>query len=339
MQMFHKAARKAARISILAVLPLVSIGVSPGAAQPAIIPEEKSQNGVVLNKQRFIRLRHVSASLMAFWLDPKNNPAPLEMPIPGGAIFDSTPAPAFLLPAGVERIIALEGSKSLVVLGTEVGVKHLQTIVAFLDKPIREIEIEVQIAEIPQEKLSGTWEKLAAQSASQKPAMGFLKRDEQTQLREMWARREAVVLALPTQKILNGATRILDFKTPADILSQRLTIPGRPPGDFESPMPIFPPPQGMAPMPGMGGTIMPPRIVVPKPFDMIRLQITPTLNVDGSVTLLIEGTGLAPRDLQSIANISAGQSLVFALPVFNFQFSKRAFLVLTPRTMVRIQLD
>jgi hypothetical protein len=338
-----KAAKMTVGISILAVLPYVS----PCAAQTAITP---SKDGIPTEipklvpllrahqRQHVIRLRHVKASWIAHWFDSKNHPKPLDMPIPNGLLLN--PASALPLPKGIERIVALDPQNALLVVGTDEGIRELKETIAFLDKPLREIQIEAQIVEISSLRLGGIWASLASQFQLQNSAMGLSSQADQTLLRENFARKEATLLSLQIQKFISNATQTLDFSaaTPANFTSPSLTIPGRPPGDFKSPMPIFPLPQDMAPMPGrMFGQITPRKTATLKPFDTIRLRITSTLNADGGATLFIEGAGLAPHDLQSIAHVPAGQSLVFALPVFNFQFSKRAFLILTPHAVRRAE--
>ncbi len=54
----------------------------------------------------------------------------------------------FQLPTGVDRIIAVDPQNALLVQGTAEGLANLRTIIGFLDRPLRQVEIEAQFVSI-----------------------------------------------------------------------------------------------------------------------------------------------------------------------------------------------
>lgn len=58
----------------------------------------------------------------------------------GGGVFD--------LPAGIDSLVAVDPQNALLVYGTEEGIDALTRIIRFLDKPLRQVEIEAQFIEI-----------------------------------------------------------------------------------------------------------------------------------------------------------------------------------------------
>lgn len=148
---------------------------------------------VQTGKQTFkLTLKNVKPSIMAYWLDPDHHEKPSELqdqapdysprqpfingakvPLLGdipliGSLFSpkqkpftqpvapvtSSPpnpelAPKFLqLPARVDRIVAIDPQNALLVFGTTEGVKALEERVAVLDKPLQKVEIEARIVNI-----------------------------------------------------------------------------------------------------------------------------------------------------------------------------------------------
>jgi type II secretory pathway component GspD/PulD (secretin) len=173
-------------------------------------------------RQHTLRVRNVSPSVMAYWLDPANNDLPIEfqvsemnrdrygdqavarnalspadqMAAQGGLSSSVSPStfnsPAafnpytqrgnaemrsnaqfggggngntggrggntggrggggrgagggvFQLPTGVDRIVAIDPQNALLVFGTDEGIRELQDTIAFLDRPLRQVEIEAQ---------------------------------------------------------------------------------------------------------------------------------------------------------------------------------------------------
>ncbi|MBW3637168.1 MAG: hypothetical protein KY445_12005, partial [Armatimonadetes bacterium] len=91
-------------------------------------------------RQRMIRVKNVSPTLIAWWIDPNNNPTPLQFSLSGknedrasltGAILSDAmkPSGVMLLPAGIQRVVAIDAQNSLLVFGTEAGTKELERVV------------------------------------------------------------------------------------------------------------------------------------------------------------------------------------------------------------------
>lgn len=58
----------------------------------------------------------------------------------GGAIFT--------LPEGIESLVAVDPQNALLVLGTPEGIQQLEQIIGFLDRPLRQVEIEAQFVTV-----------------------------------------------------------------------------------------------------------------------------------------------------------------------------------------------
>lgn len=117
-----------------------------------------AQGGATGKRMFQLRLRNIKPSLMAFWLDPQNHELPSEIgPAPafGAKAPVRTPKKnAFVLPEGVDRIVAIDPQDALLVFGTPEGVAKLQETIAFLDKPLRQIEIEAQFVSVKTEDVA-----------------------------------------------------------------------------------------------------------------------------------------------------------------------------------------
>lgn len=110
-----------------------------------------------------VQIKNVPPRLMAWWLDPAHNLGPTKTesleeflqrpltPIAGekaASKEQETVKGAFALPDGVEKIVTAETGKAIAVYGTSDGVRQLQPIIDFLDKPLRYVEVEAQLVRI-----------------------------------------------------------------------------------------------------------------------------------------------------------------------------------------------
>ena len=84
-------------------------------------------------------VRNIAPSLLASWLDPTHSLAQdaAKRPAPSKG--------AFSLPSGVEAIAPIDEKKILLVLGTPEALTELKPTVTFLDKPLRQVELEAQV--------------------------------------------------------------------------------------------------------------------------------------------------------------------------------------------------
>ncbi|RYX85635.1 hypothetical protein EON83_04660 [bacterium] len=110
--------------------------------------------------QLLIPVRNVRASLVAYWLDSRNQDKPLDLRMgqrfsieepfgklprfPGNAN-----GPADLkLPEGITRIVAVDPQNSIIAFGTKEGVQALADLIPTLDVPLVQYEIEAQFLQI-----------------------------------------------------------------------------------------------------------------------------------------------------------------------------------------------
>jgi type II secretory pathway component GspD/PulD (secretin) len=89
------------------------------------------------------KLRNIQSSIVAWWLDPLHNAMPME----NGAKLDVVKiiGVAPKRPAGIESVIAIERQNALLVWGEEEAKAELSKTIALLDKPLPRIELEVGI--------------------------------------------------------------------------------------------------------------------------------------------------------------------------------------------------
>ncbi len=96
---------------------------------------------------------------MAWWLDPARQSEPIQLqssrtsrennPLLAKKTLPTPEIPA--LPAGIERIVAIDPQNALIVSGTDAAFAALEKIVALLDQPLRQVEIEGQFVQISAE--------------------------------------------------------------------------------------------------------------------------------------------------------------------------------------------
>ena len=196
-------------------LPPLGGGTNSEFDIPNLVGESNRASG--RKRQHTLRIRNVSPSVMAYWLDPANNDLPVQfqvsdmlqdrygnqavarnalsasdqMAAQGGLSSSVSPSSfvspgafnpytqrgnaeirsnaqfnnggnnrggnnnraggrggagggVFQLPTGVDRIVAIDPQNALLVFGTDEGIRELQDTIAFLDRPLRQVEIEAQ---------------------------------------------------------------------------------------------------------------------------------------------------------------------------------------------------
>ena len=159
----------------LAITALVTTAARPSVAEPAelVVPNavlEIAPAKETTRSAHYLRLHNVSARIMAWWIDPTHNPEPIEIAysrknvqpvkqawnvvpeIPYGSPKHINPALSIQsppkLPAGIDQIIGVDPQNTLLVYGTEEAVSQLKAIVAALDKPIPQVEIEARFVQV-----------------------------------------------------------------------------------------------------------------------------------------------------------------------------------------------
>ncbi|RYX83038.1 hypothetical protein EON83_16715 [bacterium] len=95
--------------------------------------DEQTQATLEVQKLRgiFFPLKNVPPKLMAYWLDPKNHKSPL---VEGVNPTPPRQLDAFVLPEGIERIMALDAPKTFLVFGTEKALAELRPTIEALDR-------------------------------------------------------------------------------------------------------------------------------------------------------------------------------------------------------------
>lgn len=241
---------------------------APDPVRASALPADQKKT------MRIIRLKNVLPGLMAHWLDPKNSPLPIqfrgEVPKPGSALGDS-----LISPIEFERIVALDPQNALLVFGTETAVQEIEKLVEFLDKPLRQVEIETQWVQVSdkdaqlfginystsQGEFNINPGRLAPASAPKSPfPLGFVRGNFQATLAQLVARDLAKVLVAPKIVAINNM--------PANV-STTTTLPGI--LGYQDTMGHFSPLLLDEGLPGIN----------------FRLAVTPTINTDDTVTLLM----------------------------------------------------
>jgi type II secretory pathway component GspD/PulD (secretin) len=112
--------------------------------------------------QRFVVLKNVPPDFIAYWLDPIHNPEPTVSKLKRiiqpeqsllGVIGNSLKKTPFTLPSGVQSVSPFIPQNAVLIAGTEEGVAELQKTIEFLDRPLRQVEIEAQFVQIEDEDL------------------------------------------------------------------------------------------------------------------------------------------------------------------------------------------
>jgi len=346
---------KISKLVLGGVLLLSSAGVvHPAWSQGApIVPVKVTPH--------ILPLRYVPASLMAFWLDPRNHPEPTNEQVartqpPGteikrmGTSLAKAPASGlFTLPKGIERI-DVKGPHALSVVGTDEAIEELKSTIAFLDKRLRQVEIEAQFVVMsPEDAKAFGIDAQGFETKSPNNSMkggtvllGFVRENLSATLNVLENQGRAKVLSAPRVTAINDLTATL---------SQIISRPGvigtqDKQGHFQ---PLFNTDQGAQPS--------------KVSFDIgeaLNLTLTPTINNDDTVTLMwafkttlqLQRPSVEPvtlqtsDDFQSIMNARDGQTM--AVSGLDSRFledaqtspdkigGKQLFLFITPRILRRV---
>ena len=98
----------------------------------------------------YLKLKNVRPSLLASLLDSVSNFIPQPKPDENQI---QPRANHFLLPAGIEQVIAIEEQSALLVRGTKEGVEKIKPLIEMLDQPNQFVEIEAQFIDISADNL------------------------------------------------------------------------------------------------------------------------------------------------------------------------------------------
>lgn len=230
-----------------------------------------------------LRVRNVRPGIIAWWLDPSHQTEPIEFTQArwnSGFSHDGKPkapeaANAFKLPAGVISIEPVDAQNILLVQGTPEGFQQLEQTVKQLDKPIRQVEITMQILQItPEDAKSLNVEFPPADADTAHLAIGRVRGDIQPKVDELLQQKKAKLVNGPRVTTMNNLAAIMGHSigTPA-ILGVKDEA-----GQFRT---LYEPP-----------ALVDPNVAasLPRVHLTTRMQfvVTPTINNDKTLTLLLE---------------------------------------------------
>jgi type II secretory pathway component GspD/PulD (secretin) len=360
-----------------------SISPLKGSALPPLgsdfsMPElvDNESGSKARKRNHMVRMRNVSPQMMAYWLDPSNNPMPAQLQqsdrnrgrmgrqarannalsaadqaallgVPGtqgpfgipsftaptfgvnpytqrtGAEFRSNAqfgggrggggggfggntggaggiggrggagGGVFQLPEGVDRIVAIDPQNALLVFGTEEGVRELQDTIAFLDRPLRQVEIEAQFVDVStsdsrnfgidfstaQGNFNANNQGFASPPVDGAFQVGFVRGNFQATLNALMTKNRAKLITAPRVTAINNLTAELfsDTQSPL-ILTTAISTGGNNQGG-----------QGTA----QGQNL----IYI---TTSVGLTVTPTINNDDTITVLMEPTLEAQTPVEGI---------------------------------------
>ena len=253
----------------------------PVKEAPVLAPLEQPVPGTYS-----IPIRNVKASLMAWWLDPANHEMPIELG--PAAPKETVSAPqrkgVFQLPDGVTRIVAIDPQNTLLVFGTPEGAERLRATIAFLDRPLRQVEIEAQFVQVNTTDLGvfGLDAKTESKTPQPNRMTGFVRGNFSARLAALVNAGKAKILSSPRVTAINNLTASLSqsTRTPVEIGVRDTTGILRPFEDANSleGAPLF-------------------------VRSEMKLEVTPTINNDDTVTLLMD-SGIT-RNLMTNESIAA----------------------------------
>lgn len=175
-----------------------------------------------------IKLHHVEPALMAFWLDPKNHPAPTndclgmfsgrQVPARDGVgTLSGQPAvaklqPLFESPQGIEELVVMSEQRSLRVRGSVEAIEELKQIIQFADAPLKSVQLDAilyQLSSETLEKLSPA-DKPANKLANTQSRGLFLRNADQKIIDAAIAEGVAKTLAMPKLITRNNETACIE---------------------------------------------------------------------------------------------------------------------------------
>jgi type II secretory pathway component GspD/PulD (secretin) len=282
---------------------------------------------------------------LAWWLVPGHNTDPTELkatrPFAAAAPAESKERiGVFSLPTGIESIVPLEAQNSLLVLGTDSGMKRLEPILDFLDKPLKQVEVEAYLVEVSAENYEELGLALTEPNpakANSKPAvsLGFVRGNFLGQLEKLKKQNKARVISTP---------RVTTFNNQAAAIATTYSQPA---------------PLGLKNEKGHYTELLDKNNLGLSLGRQFKLAVTPTINNDETITISINPSmtlvltsesssePLVLRNLesvQSVANVRDGDTLALTglttqmLPTADAAKQTPSSLVLfvTPRIIRRL---
>jgi hypothetical protein len=216
----------------------------------------------------------------------------------------------FQLPEGIESLVAIDPQNALLVLGTPEGIQQLEQIIGFLDRPLRQVEIEAQFVTVSTSdarafgidftssngpfRLNTTGR--APNAAAGSISIGFVRNNFRATLNALQSQGKSKTVAAPRVTAINNLTASL-FSTSATpfILESQSS--------------------------GIGGQVGTQQNLI-YITTSVGLSVTPTINNDDTVTVVMQPqvqtqappTGELPpaitsQTINTIANVRDGDTI------------------------------
>lgn len=276
--------------------------ISAGAiarVAPALAPLDEAN-------WRAIRVQYSRPSLLAYWLDPTNNELPAFVNMPGflqtkRAVSAPRRAPEekrvrgpFDLPDGVHLAPADEQKLLFVAAKDDVNFAQIRELVDILDQPMRSVEIEAQIVELPATELKqfgidfstarGNFDaataKIATEAVPGAFQIGFVRNDFQERLDKLIEAGTAKALSTQPLILINNMSQSVSLRSgPIDNTGAN---------QYKLP-------------------------TTPKEGNDTILTLTPTINGDDTITVLMNIERLPKeamrRGLETVVNVRDGDTI------------------------------
>lgn len=206
---------------------------------------------------------------------------------------------AFALPEGIESAVAVDPQNAILVYGTEAGVRKLQTIISYLDKPLQQVEIEAQFVTlntndtrqigIDFQSNNGPF---TTNLTGQAPAptagaftLGYVRNNFQARLNALISRSRAKVVNAPRVLAINNLTASIESEVQTPIILTTVTT-------------------------GIGGQQSQGQDLLYIPTS-IGLEVTPTINNDGTITVV-----MSPQVETSNPDVRTGNPVISSQTIF-----------------------
>ena len=265
-------------------------------AAPAIVSAQEAEPPALVkmrepdpqNRQRVVKIKNLPSAIVAYTLDPKNNPRPVSL----RAADKSDKADekgTFDLPGSITQIVSIDPQNVLLIKGgSDEEFRRLQELIDVLDQPMRQVELEAQFVELSIEDAKtfgidfSRNEMFGVRGVQGKQTplevqVGWVRNNVTARLNALVALSKAKVIAAPRLTALNNLTATVGANVEIGTLSD-----GKRAFTFE---PV-----------GAG------------------LMMTPTINSDDTVTLLLNAViknGVEIGD-GAIANVRDGDTIAIA---------------------------
>ena len=274
----------ATALAVAAVVAAPSIVFAQETEPPALVKMRESDSQ---NRQRLVKIKNLPSAMIVYMLDPKNNPRP------AGVAADKSDKPdekgTFDLPGSITQIVSVDPQNVLLIKGgSDEDIRRLLELIDVLDQPMRQVELEAQCVQVSLDdaRLFGiefprNESVVLRRNPGEKLPVGFnigsIRNNFTARLNALVANNRAKIITAPRVTALNNLSATMEMKVDIGTLSD-----GKRTFTFE--------PVGA------------------------KLTITPTINGDDTVTLLISADSKDNADskLSAIANVRDGDTIALS---------------------------